>query len=71
MPEGSTVAIATTVGTIVGDSAFVVENSAAPGPSIFTVTVKDSGDADNGVFTVTVTSPGGTVSKETVFISQP
>lgn len=71
MPEGTDVSVATTVGTIVGDSTFVVENSAQPGPSFFTVLVKDSGDADNGTFTVTVTSPGGTVSKATVFISQP
>lgn len=71
MPKGTSVAVSTTTGQIVGNSTFTVENSAAPGPSIFTVTVEDSGDADNGNFTVKVTTPSGVETIETIAISQP
>lgn len=70
MPAASTVVISSSTGQIVGESSFTVANSSAPGPSIYTVTVKDNGDAETGVFTVKVSTPSGVETVGTATITQ-
>lgn len=64
MPVGTTVAVETSNGSIVGTSSFTVPNtnSTGLGKTQFKVTLKKDTTSDTGTLTVTVTSPSGTQS---------
>lgn len=58
MPAGTSVEIATTLGSIDGQTSGEVGNSNGPGPSVFGVVLSHDGEStENGLLTVTVTTP--------------
>jgi hypothetical protein len=64
MPNGTTVAVTTTNGSIVGTSSFTVPNTngSGLGKTEFKVTLTKDSTSDSGKLTVTVISPNGTKS---------
>jgi hypothetical protein len=67
MPGGTTVDVETTNGTIVGETSFEVLNITEP--LIFQVTLEPSeGDENTGTLTVTVTTPKGHETTESIIV---
>ena len=74
MPKDTTIEIATTNGTISGDSSFTVRNSnqtsATPDKNIkFTVSIEPDSTSDSGSLTVTVTTPNGDVTTKSITVT--
>lgn len=70
MPQGTTIDVSTTHGSMKGDSSFTVPNTIDPNGSQHTFTIEGKGEAGSGVITVKVTTPSGVISTHTISVTE-
>jgi hypothetical protein len=69
MPKGTTIAISTDNGKLSGPTSYTVPNTNYNGPETFSISVAGDTTSSTGTLTVTVTSPDGIKTYNTISVT--